>query len=155
MASLDVLNGSRAGLSHAIAREAMIIGRGEQCELTLPEQTVSRQHARVYSIGDSYYIEDFGSRNGTFVNGQLICGPVQLHDNDRITIDTIALRFRTRALAEIMGEPATGNRQAGWAGPAGPGRLGWAGWAGRGTTKSRAGARRHPCCRVYCRFPTT
>ena len=41
-------------------------------------------HARIRRTGDTIEVEDLGSRNGTYVNGERIDGPVRLRRNDRV-----------------------------------------------------------------------
>src|SRR5947209_2848281 len=58
------LMGSRYPLGDA----PLVIGRGEDCGLALPEHTVSRRHALVARAGDGFQVTDLGSTNGTAVN---------------------------------------------------------------------------------------
>lgn len=46
------------------------IGRGHEADLQLPDRSVSRIHARIYRVGNRYFLADLGSRNGTFANGK-------------------------------------------------------------------------------------
>jgi len=48
------------------------IGRAADCELVLRDARISRLHARILREGEDYYIEDAGSRNGVFVNGERV-----------------------------------------------------------------------------------
>ncbi len=50
----------------------IILGRGDDCDLTLDHREVSRQHVRVTRVGDQLMITDLGSSNGTTVEGQPI-----------------------------------------------------------------------------------
>jgi len=63
----------------------MIIGRGEQAHLYLPDFKVSRQHARIDLTTDGFGLEDRQSHNGTFVNGEAIDSRF-LRDGDIIHI---------------------------------------------------------------------
>jgi len=69
-------------------QEAVIIGRSSGCQLCYPKdlQVVSRQHARIFPVVQGWAIEDLGSRNGTFVNDQLVQGQVLLQPNSRIML---------------------------------------------------------------------
>lgn len=49
-----------------------IIGRNDECDIVLPSNSVSRQHARIYVENDRCYIEDLGSANGVIVDGQRV-----------------------------------------------------------------------------------
>lgn len=58
--------------SFTVTRDMTIIGRREDCDLRIPLGDVSRKHCRVIRDGDSIRMEDLGSSNGTYVNGQRI-----------------------------------------------------------------------------------
>jgi predicted component of type VI protein secretion system len=65
----------------------LIIGRGGECDLVLPERQVSREHIRIFRSGEGYYLEDLDSKNGTWVNGkQIKATTVPLRDGDEIQI---------------------------------------------------------------------
>src|SRR5258708_4364072 len=71
------------------------LGRGDANDLVLDAESVSRNHALVYSSDAGvYHINDLGSSNGTFVNGSRVSAPTPLEDGDSITIGTCELRFR-------------------------------------------------------------
>ncbi|MBT9555800.1 MAG: FHA domain-containing protein [Myxococcales bacterium] len=60
-------------------RTRVSIGRSAQCELEVQDPNVSRRHAELGADGDTVWVRDLGSSNGTFVNGQRIgADPVQL-----------------------------------------------------------------------------
>ncbi len=73
-----------------IAEEALLIGREATCGLTLNDRQVSRRHALIYREGTRYFLRDAGSRNGTFLNTELVLAARQLNDGDEIGI---AARF--------------------------------------------------------------
>jgi pSer/pThr/pTyr-binding forkhead associated (FHA) protein len=58
--------------SFPVSREMTIIGRREDCDLRIPLGDVSRKHCRMIREADSLRMEDLGSSNGTYVNGQRI-----------------------------------------------------------------------------------
>lgn len=74
-----------------IEKNVVIIGRGEDCDVILPERPISRYHAEIRREGNRYLLRDLGSKNGTYLNGQEIDGPVSLQDEDEIQI---ALRVK-------------------------------------------------------------
>jgi len=86
MPMLLVLEGPGAGQRIVIEQQPLIIGREETCDLVIPDRQVSRQHARIRLEADRYVLEDLGSKNGTFVNGQELPGPYPLQDGDQIQI---------------------------------------------------------------------
>jgi DNA-binding winged helix-turn-helix (wHTH) protein len=83
---LIIHDGERAGQRWTIQGEALIIGRGTECDLVLPERQVSRQHLKIKLVGDRYYAEDLESKNGTWINGQQLKGERPLKDGDEIQL---------------------------------------------------------------------
>lgn len=70
---------------------SVIFGRSEGADIKIDNNLVSRQHAKISSSGGQIFLEDLGSMNGTFVNGQRIKGRVQISSSDDIIIGR--LRF--------------------------------------------------------------
>jgi hypothetical protein len=70
-----------------------LIGRSEDCRITLFDPLISRKHARIRVDADSAILEDIGSRNGCRVNGVPTKEPHVLQDGDRIRIGTQELVF--------------------------------------------------------------
>jgi hypothetical protein len=70
----------------ALAQPVIVIGRGGECELMLASPLVSRRHAQIVNSADGITIEDLGSRNGVYVNGELLKEPRRLEVGDRIDL---------------------------------------------------------------------
>lgn len=60
------------------------IGRHPGCEWVLADETVSSRHARLVYHHDHWWLEDLGSRNGTFLNGDALTAPAVLTNQDQI-----------------------------------------------------------------------
>ncbi len=94
-ASLMVISGSSAGKMFRVEENRpMVIGRAKECEICLPEEGISRNHARVErdSHGNVIII-DMGSTNGTYHDGAPISRHV-LRDGDKIQVgSTTILKF--------------------------------------------------------------
>lgn len=76
----------RRGTAFAISGE-ITIGRTDTCTISMPGDTfVSGLHARVYEYEGQPMIEDLGSTNGTFHNGNRLHGSKLLHPGDRVQI---------------------------------------------------------------------
>lgn len=73
---------------------SMTIGRGEECELLIDDTYASSQHARLFGKNSSWYVEDLGSTNGTFVNDQKLAAPAMVQQGDRIRVGTTILELR-------------------------------------------------------------
>jgi serine phosphatase RsbU (regulator of sigma subunit) len=86
MAFLEVLEGTHPGRRYPLRGDRVILGRHPDCDVVLEVAAVSRQHAVIIRSGSSFYIEDMGSRNGTFVNSKIVSGRELLRQNDRLKI---------------------------------------------------------------------
>jgi hypothetical protein len=69
------------------------IGRSSDADIRIEDRYASGIHARAYSRGASYYVEDMGSTNGTFLNGQRLNGEAELNDLDQLRIGDTEFRF--------------------------------------------------------------
>jgi pSer/pThr/pTyr-binding forkhead associated (FHA) protein len=69
----------------------IIVGRSSDLDMVLVEDMVSRKHARITMQADQIWIEDLGSTNGTFVNGEKI-KRARLKEGDRVLIGTSILK---------------------------------------------------------------
>lgn len=81
------LNGERWAI-----RGPMTIGRGEECDIVIPDRKISRQHARIRPTPAGIVLEDLDSKNGTHHNGAQIKGSVTITDGDVIQI-ALAQKF--------------------------------------------------------------
>jgi pSer/pThr/pTyr-binding forkhead associated (FHA) protein len=87
------------------------IGR-EGCDITVSDPDVSRRHAKVSIDDEQLSIEDLGSTNGTFVNGERIDQPRRLSDGDEVRIGATVWVVRAPGTATRVPETAT-SAQAG------------------------------------------
>jgi hypothetical protein len=81
----------RKGAAFALGAE-ITIGRGSECSISIPDDHfVSQLHARVYRQDGAAVVDDLGSTNGTFLNGQRVGGPRPLDKGDRLQIGNTVL----------------------------------------------------------------
>ena len=102
MALLQVIRGGTPGTRHEIGGPRTTLGRHPGSNVVLDNIAVSRTHAQIVEDEGRFFIEDLRSRNGTYVNGELIEAQVPLHDSDEIEICDILFRF-------YVGEPTNGD----------------------------------------------
>jgi pSer/pThr/pTyr-binding forkhead associated (FHA) protein len=72
----------------------LTVGRAPECELRLDDTYASSQHARIFGKNGSWYVEDLGSTNGTYVNEQKLAAPAMLQPGDRIRVGATVLELR-------------------------------------------------------------
>jgi pSer/pThr/pTyr-binding forkhead associated (FHA) protein len=77
-----VSDGKQVGL-----KDDLVVGRHPECGLQLNEGFPSRRHARLVVVENTVWVEDLGSRNGTFVNGVRIAEKTRVNAGDRLRFD--------------------------------------------------------------------
>ena len=87
---------SGSGLSPGSAydlSEGALLGRGDQADIRIEDGFASAKHARLIPQGDVMVLEDLGSTNGTYLNGEPVRGPQPLHVGDKIRIGDSEFSF--------------------------------------------------------------
>jgi serine phosphatase RsbU (regulator of sigma subunit) len=87
-----------------LADEETSIGRHPDCHIVVDAGAVSRFHAKVVRQDGQFSVVDLGSRNGTFLNGQLLSAPQFLREGDRIRISDIELVFHGESFPEFASD---------------------------------------------------
>jgi pSer/pThr/pTyr-binding forkhead associated (FHA) protein len=83
---LVVKDGQLSGKRWPLNKPSLTIGRGEDCDIVLPDRQVSRQHIKILHDAQGFAVEDLGSKNGTYLNGLPVQGIARLQDGDEIQI---------------------------------------------------------------------
>lgn len=94
-ACLYVVRGPCAGTLYEVRRRT-VVGREPSCDIVLPDESVSREHAMFIDDGTTLTIADVASTNGTLVNGTMIEGPTALTVGDRISLGPVEFEFVER-----------------------------------------------------------
>ncbi len=94
-ASLEIVRGAFAGASFHIERPVVSIGRGEQADVRLRDDSVSTAHATLLRKGDTWYVVDLRSVNGTFVDGYRIAGERELPTGATLRVGAVEMIFRS------------------------------------------------------------
>jgi hypothetical protein len=84
--------GLRSGSAYDLSNGALL-GRGSDADIVLSDSFSSTRHARLVPTGDVVVLEDLGSTNGTYLNGEPVSGPQPLHDGDAIRIGDSEFTF--------------------------------------------------------------
>jgi len=83
---LEVLAGKNTGQSIPITGNKFYIGRAEDCHLRPASDMISRHHCAIVTEESYVGVRDFGSRNGTFINGEQVIGERELKPGDRLKV---------------------------------------------------------------------
>ncbi len=81
------------GTMHPLMDEMALIGRTPSSNIALPDASVSSKHARILRTAKGFVIEDLGSRNGTFVNSEMVTEKRLLADGDMVRLGKVILTF--------------------------------------------------------------
>jgi pSer/pThr/pTyr-binding forkhead associated (FHA) protein len=82
---LVIRSGPNTGKVYPLEAPEIIIGREASNGVAINDAEVSRKHAKLGLHGSSYVIQDLGSTNGTFVNGQRVTGTQVLNPGDTVS----------------------------------------------------------------------
>jgi HD-GYP domain-containing protein (c-di-GMP phosphodiesterase class II) len=113
MAYLEWMGTAAARPAVFALHDEAVIGRDPQDALAsdkficIPEQTISRRHARIRRRGAAYFVEDLHSRNGTFVLGKRLAPGAwhPLRDGDELALSSAQLVFHSLVLPERGNTP--------------------------------------------------
>jgi pSer/pThr/pTyr-binding forkhead associated (FHA) protein len=97
--SLLVTQGAHKGREIPVAASPFVIGRDPQCHLRPTNPMISRRHCALVLQGGKVIIRDFGSTNGTLINDRRVQGEEELHNDDRLRLDTLVFVVRVETPA--------------------------------------------------------
>jgi pSer/pThr/pTyr-binding forkhead associated (FHA) protein len=111
------------GQEHRIPSQTATIGRAVECDVVIVSKDVSREHARVHLEGRRWFVEDLGSTNGSFLNGERVIGSMDMRDGDSLKVGDVTFVFhdpdtttRENPIPDLEVDPAAGvvrvNRKA-------------------------------------------
>jgi pSer/pThr/pTyr-binding forkhead associated (FHA) protein len=86
--TLVVVGGRHANQAIPVRRENFLIGRDKDCQLRLGCNLVSRRHCAILVQDGRILIDDLHSTNGTFLNGEEVSGPQEVHHGDHLNVGT-------------------------------------------------------------------
>lgn len=80
------------GSTHPVGTTPVVVGRSGECDIVIPEPSVSRRHAEFWWTGEGIAVRDLQSTNGTIVNGHRITA-VSLSPHDVVEIGSLTMRI--------------------------------------------------------------
>jgi pSer/pThr/pTyr-binding forkhead associated (FHA) protein len=107
---LIVRSGPNPGLVFDLTKEVTVLGRDVSNDIVVGDAEISRTHARLTRTPGGYVLEDLGSTNGSFVNGERLVAPRVLNPGDLVGFgENVTLLFDStspEAAATVMGQAA-------------------------------------------------
>jgi len=91
--SVTIADGPQAGVGATLVEEPVVIGRGSDCQIRLDDDYSSTRHARVFHSEGEWWVEDLGSTNGTYLDGQRVTRPVPAEIGGSIRIGRTTLNI--------------------------------------------------------------
>jgi pSer/pThr/pTyr-binding forkhead associated (FHA) protein len=98
---LEIVEGPGAGRQAPLAGP-LEVGRDRAAGMALEDELASRRHVRVSPEEGGALVEDLGSLNGTFVNGEEIHAPTRVRPGDQVLVGVTVLELRTADQVEAQ-----------------------------------------------------
>jgi pSer/pThr/pTyr-binding forkhead associated (FHA) protein len=102
---LVVAQGVHTGKQIPLAGSEFAIGRDPQCQLRPSSPAISKKHCAVLVRGDKVFVRDFGSTNGTFVNGEAVQGEIEVVNGAKLKAGPLEFTVQIEATAEVKVPP--------------------------------------------------
>ena len=93
MASLKVLQGGEPGRQYELEGERWVLGRSPECDVVLDVAAISRRHIILNEETSGFFVQDLGSRNGTYINGQRVVDRAPIRHGDQMLICDVLFEF--------------------------------------------------------------
>ena len=81
------------GHKHRLSSQVATIGRAVDCDIVIASKSVSREHTRVRRDGRRWFVDDLGSTNGTYLNGERVIGSLAMLDGDSLKVGDVMFLF--------------------------------------------------------------
>ena len=92
--TLTVTEGSLAGTTLSLMDSGVLLGRNPECTLVLDDDFASGRHARIFRKDGSWFVEDLGSTNGTFLESTRLTEPRPLEVGSTLRIGKTIFELR-------------------------------------------------------------
>ncbi|MEO6887779.1 MAG: FHA domain-containing protein [Ktedonobacteraceae bacterium] len=88
-----IRDGELSGKSFLLEHPVLTIGRGIESDVVINDPSISRRHAQIVRQPNGMYVQDLASRNGTYINDELLVAPWQLEPGDIVRLGNISLEY--------------------------------------------------------------
>ena len=89
-----VIDGDNSGLTASLEEAPLLIGRGADAAIRLDDDYVSTRHARIARSGDTWYVEDLGSTNGTYIGSQRLTQATAISLGTRVRVGKTTIELK-------------------------------------------------------------
>ena len=89
-----VVDGSNSGLSVSLDDAPILIGRGPDAAIRLDDDYVSTRHARIGRSDDTWYVEDLGSTNGTYIGSRRLTQATAISLGARVRVGKTTIELK-------------------------------------------------------------
>ena len=89
-----VIDGDNSGLTASLDQAPLLIGRGSDAAIRLDDDYVSTRHARIARSGDTWYVEDLGSTNGTYIGSQRLTQATAISLGTRLRVGKTTIELK-------------------------------------------------------------
>lgn len=96
--SLVVAQGVHAGKSIPITTPQFLIGRDPQCNLRPASPAISKQHCGIFIREGRVFVQDYGSTNGTSINGEAFTGEREVANDDLLKVGPLEFTVKIEAM---------------------------------------------------------
>jgi sigma-B regulation protein RsbU (phosphoserine phosphatase) len=103
MLTLQIRAPKAEPVDHPLRGKEMVIGRSSAADIVIHDEFLSRRHARLFVDGGQWMVEDLGSRNGTFVDGAEVHGPMSVGPGSVIELSGTVVNVLDEAEASAGG----------------------------------------------------
>jgi sigma-B regulation protein RsbU (phosphoserine phosphatase) len=93
MIRLHVQCPSQGEFERVVSGDSLVVGRSSRSDLPVNDPFLSRQHARLFRIGEEWYVEDLGSRNTTLLNHRPVANTARLAQGDVLRLSETEIRI--------------------------------------------------------------
>jgi len=107
--SLHVVTTDGSPFDHALDGESFVVGRSSKADLTVPDRSMSRMHARFYLDNGAWHVEDLGSRNGTLLGGRPVNDPAKIGHGSVMQVGSTSITLRETTRPAPSGVPMSGS----------------------------------------------
>jgi FHA domain containing protein len=89
-----ITEGAQAGAMMQLGDEPITIGRANDIEVSLQDDYASGRHARLFPQGSRWFLEDLGSTNGTYVDGQRLSRATVIEPGTEFRVGGTTMQLR-------------------------------------------------------------